>query len=69
MVIAFQGASLQSSSAEFELLTAAKFGAGWAEEVKFVPPSSFVIRMRIRQTCGLGIYGYLFARQGQFEKP
>jgi len=44
MVIAFQGASLQSSSAEFELLTAAKFGAGWAEEVKFVPPSSFVFR-------------------------
>ena len=62
-LLIFKGPALISGSAPFEFPTSANFGAAWVERIEISSSSRFVVRIRVRQTCGPGIYDYSFVQQ------
>ena len=49
------------SSPEFELSREANYGQIWIERIDIDSQNRFVVRVRVRQTCGPGIHDYTFS--------
>ena len=66
-LLVFKGPELVSGSSTFDFPASANFGAAWVEEIEISTSSRFVVKVRIRQTCGPGSYDYTFVkRNGQW---
>lgn len=53
----------EAQSAVFAFPSVATFGAAWVEQIEVKSSSSFIARIRTRQTCGPGVYDYSFVQQ------
>lgn len=59
-LLVFKGTKQVSGSSTFDFPSAANFGAAWVEEIRISNLSRFVVKIRVRQTCGAGSYDYTF---------
>jgi hypothetical protein len=50
-------------SQRFQIATDANYGAVWVEQVEITSPSQFVVFLRSRETCGPGVYDYVFSKR------
>jgi hypothetical protein len=62
-LLIFKGPELVSGSSTFDFPAAANFGAAWIEEIGISASSLFVVKVRVRQTCGPGSYDYTFLQK------
>jgi hypothetical protein len=63
-IVVSVGATGEVSSPAFDFPSIANYGAAWVARIEIKSSAAFTVLIRVRQTCGPGIYDYTFAKQG-----
>ena len=59
------GERVEAHSVPFEFFPEASYGATWVDQIEVRAPDAFVLRFRVRKTCGPGVYDYRFAKRAE----
>lgn len=62
-LIVLQNQKTEVRSSAFEFHLTANYGGAWVEQIAVKSSSQFTVHMRTRQTCGPGVYDYIFAQR------